>query len=89
VTWDGELVVDLVLAGASIHQTQMVLADFRIYPTSITGSGRLSELAKREHRRVSMKILGREPHVVEKFAALMIRKSLALKRRVTPHLENL
>lgn len=89
VSWDGELIVDLVLAGASIHQTQMVLGDFRIYSTSITGSGRLSELAKSEHRRITMKILGRNPYMWEKIFAFWIRKFLALKRRIIPNLLSL
>ena len=86
VSWDGELVVDLVAAGASIHQTQAILGDFRIYPTSITGSGRLSKLAKIEHRRISMKILGRNPYVWEKILGFIIRKVLAFKRRSFPNL---
>ena len=86
VSWDGELVVDLALAGASVHQTQMVLGDFRIYSTSITGSGRLSELAKSEHLRISRKILGRDLYPLEKVFAFSIRKLLALKRRIFPKL---
>ena len=89
VSWDGELIVDLVLAGATIHQTQMVLADFRIYSTSITGSGRLSELAKSEHRRISRKILGRDPYTWEKIFGFLFGKALALNRRILPRLLNL
>jgi len=86
VSWDGELVVDLALAGASVHQTQMVLGDFRIYPTSITGSGRLSELAKIEHRRISKKILGRNAYAWEKILGFIIRKVRAFRRRTFPSL---
>jgi glycosyltransferase involved in cell wall biosynthesis len=86
VSWDGELVVDLALAGACVHQTQMVLGDFRIYPTSITGSGRLSELAKIEHCRISKKILGRNVYVLEKILGFIIRKVRAFKRRTFPNL---
>lgn len=89
VSWDGELIVDLVLAGAKIHQTQMVLADFRIYSTSITGSGRLSELAKSEHRRISRKILGRDPYTWEKIFGFLFGKALALNRKIFPRLLNL
>jgi glycosyltransferase involved in cell wall biosynthesis len=85
VSWDGELIIDLVLAGASVHQTQTVLGDFRIYSTSITGSGRLLELAKSEHLRISRKILGRNPHCWEKILAYLIKKVLALKRRTFPN----
>jgi glycosyltransferase involved in cell wall biosynthesis len=89
VSWDGELIVDLALTGASIHQTQTILGDFRIYADSITGSGRLSELAKKEHARITRKILGRDPHAWERVIAYMIRKLLAAKRRVKPQLEYL
>ena len=89
VSWDGELIVDLVLSGASIHQTQILLGDFRIYPDSITGSGRLFELAKKEHSRIARKILGRDLHAWERVIAYIIRKLLAAKRRVKPQLEYL
>jgi glycosyltransferase involved in cell wall biosynthesis len=39
VTWDGELVLDMLLAGAKVGYTSTVLGDFRVYPESITGSG--------------------------------------------------
>lgn len=86
VSWDGELIVDLVLSGATIHHTQMVLADFRLYPTSITGSGRLSKLAKSEHRRISRKILGRNPYAWEKILGFLFGKALALNRKIFPRL---
>ena len=89
VSWDGELIVDLALTGASIHQTQTVLADFRIYPTSITGSGRLSDLAKQEHARITRKILGRDLYAWEIVAAFLIRKLHAARRRTLPRLSNL
>ena len=89
VSWDGELIVDLALSGASIHQTQMILGEFRIYPASITGSRRLKELAKKEHSRIAMKIMGRDPQAWERVFAYMIRKLLAAKRRVKPCLEYL
>jgi glycosyltransferase involved in cell wall biosynthesis len=39
VTWDGELVLDMLLAGARLGYTSRVLGDFRVYPASMTGSG--------------------------------------------------
>jgi len=41
--WDGELVVDMALAGCRFAYTNKLLGDFRIYGDSITGSGRLRE----------------------------------------------
>ena len=84
VNWDGELIVDLALAGASIHQTQMVLGDFRIYPNSITGSGRLAEMAKLERDRIARKVFGRDPTKWEKIVAYIIRNYLAINRQIFP-----
>jgi glycosyltransferase involved in cell wall biosynthesis len=39
IFWDGELLVDMTLAGARFAQVRKVLGDFRIYPQSMTGSG--------------------------------------------------
>ena len=46
--WDGELVLDMVLAGARIGYTNTILGDFRIYGESLTGSGRQALLEKAE-----------------------------------------
>jgi glycosyltransferase involved in cell wall biosynthesis len=62
--WDSELVVDMALAGCTFGYTDKVLADFRIYPQSITGSKRLWEglLADREHLRTKIWNAGIEPY---------------------------
>lgn len=39
-TWDGELLVDMALAGCRFETVHKILGDFRIYPSSITGSNR-------------------------------------------------
>ncbi len=56
ITWDGELLVDMALAGARFASVRKVLGDFRIYPESITGSNKHRELARREHERIADKI---------------------------------
>jgi hypothetical protein len=38
IAWDGELLVDMALAGGRYQTTRKVLGDFRIYGESITGS---------------------------------------------------
>jgi glycosyltransferase involved in cell wall biosynthesis len=38
IAWDGELLVDMALAGGRFQSTRKVLGDFRIYGESITGS---------------------------------------------------
>jgi glycosyltransferase involved in cell wall biosynthesis len=62
--WDSELVVDMALAGCRFDYTDKVLADFRIYPQSITGSKRLWKglLEDREHLRTKIWNAGIEPY---------------------------
>lgn len=55
--WDGELVVDMALAGCRFAYTNKLLGDFRIHPNSITGSGRLREAVGRDRERLREKIL--------------------------------
>ena len=80
--WDGELIVDMALAGARIHQTKKILGEFRIYSDSITGSGRLREQIKKDHARIAKKILGRELRKTEIIFGIMIGKFKAIQRRV-------
>ena len=43
IAWDGELLVDMALAGARFAAVRKVLGDFRIYGGSITGSRTYAE----------------------------------------------
>jgi glycosyltransferase involved in cell wall biosynthesis len=54
--WDGELVLDMALAGARIGYTRTILGDFRIHAESITGSRRLDDLQTSEAVRFQSKI---------------------------------
>ena len=80
--WDGELIVDLALAGFKIHKTNAVLGQFRIYPESITGSGRLQEQIRKDHARIAHKILGRPLRKSEILLGLVIGKFKAIYRRL-------
>jgi hypothetical protein len=80
--WDGELIVDMALAGARIHQTKKILGEFRIYSDSITGSGRLREQIRKDHARISKKILGRELRKSEILLGIIIGKFKATLRTV-------
>lgn len=60
ISWDSELVVDMLISGAKVAHTYRVLGDFRIYGGSLTGSGRLAAEAERQHARVVDKILSAE-----------------------------
>jgi len=55
--WDGELVVDMALAGCRFAYTNKILGDFRIYGDSITGSGRLSAALRLDRVHMLEKIL--------------------------------
>ncbi len=56
-TWDGELVVDMALAGCRFACTNKLLGDFRVYGDSITGSGRLNDALRRDRQHMREKIL--------------------------------
>jgi len=56
VNWDGELWVDLALAGGKFYRIYDFLADFRIYEKSITGSGRYQAEFLQQHDRICKKI---------------------------------
>jgi len=55
--WDGELVVDMALAGCRFAYTNKLLGDFRIYGDSITGSGRLRAALVRDRIHLREKII--------------------------------
>lgn len=61
VAWDGELWIDLALAGARFARTPDYLSAFRVYGSSITGSGRLREAYERYTSDMFQKIMGRSP----------------------------
>ena len=56
-TWDGELVVDMALAGCRFGYVNKLLGDFRVYGDSITGSGRLSAALRKDREHMRDKIL--------------------------------
>ncbi len=54
--WDGELAVDLVLSGANHGYSDRVLGEFRRYPDSLTGSGRMWKQYQADRGRIRRKI---------------------------------
>jgi GT2 family glycosyltransferase len=54
--WDGELMVDLAIAGCRFATTQRVLGYFRIHDSSVTGSQRLQNEYLNDERRIRIKI---------------------------------
>lgn len=57
--WDGELFLDIVLAGGHMRVVNKNWAGFRIHGGSISGSGRLNEQYKKDHMRLFEKVMGR------------------------------
>lgn len=56
ISWDGELMVDMVINGAVVKRLNQFMSCFRVYETSISGSGNYIEKAKEEHLRIKEKI---------------------------------
>lgn len=82
--WDGELIVDLALAGYEIHKTSTILGQFRIYSESITGSGKFVQQIRQDHARIVRKILGRDLRKSEILLGKLFRITKALRRRFFP-----
>jgi hypothetical protein len=87
ISWDGELIVDLAIKGARIHRTRKVLGEFRIYSNSISGSANYKSLAKKQHKMISAKILGRNRTPLEFIFAIFVRTIRAVSRRISPRIE--
>ena len=56
ISWDGELAVDLALAGARFGIVQDYWSCFRIHAASLTGSADRLERHERERRRIAERI---------------------------------
>jgi glycosyltransferase involved in cell wall biosynthesis len=71
--WDGELLVDLSLQGARFAHVESFIGGFRVYPASITGSGRLRDRYREDQRRIFIKLRGRPRHPGDDVFALLAR----------------
>lgn len=60
ISWDGELIVDMAIAGARFARSQKELGAFRIYPSSISGSGNYMQNLSIERTRLFHKVMGRD-----------------------------
>jgi len=57
--WDGELLIDMTLAGARVDTVNELLSCYRVHGESITGTGRLVEAHKYHSKQMFEKIMGR------------------------------
>jgi len=59
-SWDGQLWVDMALAGARFARTNQIWSGYRLHSESITSSGRFSKHQREDLLRVFRGIVGRE-----------------------------
>jgi glycosyltransferase involved in cell wall biosynthesis len=64
-SWDGELVVDLALAGCQIHHERADWSAFRLHAGGISGSGRLEDRYRQDLRRLKKRVTGHGPGAVD------------------------
>jgi glycosyltransferase involved in cell wall biosynthesis len=57
--WDGELLLELALAGSRFRRVEDAWGVFRIHPDSITGSGRVVQQYESDRRRLFRRATGR------------------------------
>ena len=65
IAWDGELWVDLALAGANFLRLDKMLACFRVYSDTISGSGRMQKEYDIYVNRIFQKIMGRKKNAID------------------------
>jgi glycosyltransferase involved in cell wall biosynthesis len=79
--WDGELFVTMVSQGARAGYIDADLSGFRIYPGSITGSGRLRRPYEEDFRRIFREVRGRPWGTLDKIWHFFYRCETFLVRR--------
>lgn len=73
VSWDGELVAAMVRDGARMKVVDEYWSAFRIYPGSITGSGKWKAVYDREHERIFAKAYKAVPRSLHRTATALAR----------------
>ena len=83
--WDGELFIDMALAGCKFKKVSDTYSAYRIHDQSITGTGRLEELHHSYKQRMFEKIKGRSFTENDK----LIQRYYQLKRKILNPLDTL
>lgn len=73
VAWDGELWVEMALAGARFGLIPNFLSAFRLYGSSITGSGRMHHAYETHMDEMFRKIMGRPARRLDRLTALALK----------------
>ena len=79
VNWDGELLLDMMQAGANFLNVNLILSRFRVYPGSITGSRSSRIMTNQNFEKIFIKLKGRKPNRSDRalfILARLIRKLL-------------
>ena len=63
--WDGELFAQFLFHGFNHYLINDYLAVFRLYPLSITGSGRFKTQCKRDKREIFYSVMNRYPNLFD------------------------
>jgi len=79
--WDGELLLTFARNKARFVTSQVPVACFRIYPESISGSGRLLKPYRTDLDRMFQETYGRSPNIADRFLTIIAR-ILKLARKV-------
>lgn len=77
--WDGELLVDLALAGARFRHVRADWAAFRLHAEGISGSGRLEARYREDRRRFVARTIGRSPSPIDPVLGLSARGAKLLR----------
>jgi len=82
--WDGELFSDMAAQNMKFGILYAELALFRIYDSSISGSGRLNEVYVKDRNRIFLKSMGREITSLDKLLAkIYLFEKLIMNPRYT------
>jgi glycosyltransferase involved in cell wall biosynthesis len=85
-SWDGELLAQMLNRGAVVGYVHADLAGFRIYSTSLTGSGATKDAYGRDHDRFFREISGRNWRVTDKLLHIVYRiEGLLIRTGLWPH----
>jgi glycosyltransferase involved in cell wall biosynthesis len=71
--WDGELFLDMAMAGARFATIGNYIAHFRLHEGGITGSGRLAVAYRKDLERLFEKALGRKRTRFDRFLDIFAR----------------
>jgi glycosyltransferase involved in cell wall biosynthesis len=71
--WDGELFVSMVKMGTAVGYLDADISGFRIHGASISGSGRLEDVYRKDCRRIFRQIYGRDWHVTDELLRFIYR----------------